>query len=69
MLAAAAAGQPVGWMFLNLADRFAAAPVGAGCGLGVVYAAWAPSILILFPLCRWFAGVKRRRQEWWLRYL
>jgi hypothetical protein len=24
---------------------------------------------MLFPLCRWFAGVKRRRTEWWLSYL
>jgi uncharacterized membrane protein len=69
VLAGWAAGQPVRWLFLNVADRFANPPSGAGFGLGVVYAAWALSILILHPLCRWFAGVKRRRTEWWLRYL
>lgn len=69
VLAGWGAGQPVSWLFLNMADRFGNPPVGAGFGLGVVYAAWGLSILILYPLCRWFAGVKRRRTEWWLRYL
>jgi hypothetical protein len=23
----------------------------------------------LYPACRWFAGVKRRRRDWWLSYL
>jgi hypothetical protein len=35
--------------------------------MGVVYTAGC-AIRILYPLCRWFAGVKRRRTEWWLRY-
>jgi uncharacterized membrane protein len=26
-------------------------------------------LLLLYPLCRWFAGVKRRRRDWWLSYL
>jgi uncharacterized membrane protein len=43
--------------------------LGAGFGLGVTYAAWAAGVVILYPLCRWFAGVKRRRRDWWLSYL
>jgi hypothetical protein len=23
----------------------------------------------LYPACRWFANVKRRRRDWWLSYL
>jgi len=23
----------------------------------------------LYPLCKWFAGVKVRRKDWWLSYL
>jgi uncharacterized membrane protein len=23
----------------------------------------------LYPACRWFAGLKRRRSDWWLSYL
>lgn len=40
-------------------------PVGAGFGLGVVYAAQVLSILILYPLCRWFATVTRQAN--WMR--
>lgn len=44
-------------------------PVGWGWGLGTTYAAWAVVILLLYPVCRWFAGVKARRRDWWLSYL
>jgi len=30
---------------------------------------WAAVVLSLYPLCRWFAGVKARRRDWWLSYL
>jgi hypothetical protein len=37
--------------------------------LPAVYLAWLAAILILYPICTWFAGVKRRRREAWLSYL
>jgi len=37
--------------------------------LPLVYGAWILTVLLMLPLCRWFAGVKARRSEWWLRYL
>ncbi|HMG22105.1 MAG TPA: hypothetical protein VK607_12330 [Kofleriaceae bacterium] len=37
--------------------------------LWVVYVLWAILIAALYPLCRWFAGVKARRRDWWLSYL
>ena len=30
---------------------------------------WILSVIALYPLCRWFAGVKARRRDWWLSYL
>jgi len=42
---------------------------GAGFSLGVVYLAWATGVALLYPLCRWFAAVKQRRDDWWLSYL
>jgi uncharacterized membrane protein len=46
-----------------------APPANFGFGLGVTYAAWIAGTLLLYPLCRWFAGVKARRRDWWLSYL
>jgi uncharacterized membrane protein len=64
-----AAGKPVGWMFGNNAGPGFAAPANAGFNLAVVYACWLAGVLLLYPLCKWFAGVKARRRDWWLSYL
>ena len=55
-------------------DWFATAPyVGVApelrWGLPLLYLVFAISIAILYPLSRWFAGVKSRRKEGWLRYI
>jgi len=42
---------------------------GMGFNLVVVYACWIAGVLLLYPLCKWFAGVKARRKDWWLSYL
>ncbi|RFB05330.1 DUF1624 domain-containing protein [Parvularcula marina] len=33
------------------------------------YIAWASTIFILYWPCKWFAGLKKRRKDWWLSYL
>src|SRR4029077_17625437 len=45
------------------------APPGWGSNLPTVYLLWAVVVLVMFPFCRWYAGVKRRRNDWWLSYL
>lgn len=35
----------------------------------VVYEGWVIGVVLLYPLCKWFAGVKARRRDWWLSYL
>lgn len=42
---------------------------GYGTNLLGVYLAWILIMAALYPACRWFAGVKRRRRDWWLSYL
>jgi hypothetical protein len=44
-------------------------PPSWGYGLGVTYAVWIFVVLALYPVCRWFAGVKSRRRDAWLSYL
>ncbi len=40
-----------------------------GFGLAGAYVGWVVVVVGLYPLCRWFAGVKARRRDWWLSYL
>ena len=61
-------GKPVGWLFRSPVD-FAAPPPGVGFNLAIVYVAWIIGVLLLYPLCKWFADVKQRRKDWWLSYL
>jgi uncharacterized membrane protein len=43
-------------------------PEGYGYDLWVVYLVWIGVVLLLYPLCRWFAGVKQRNRSAWLSY-
>jgi uncharacterized membrane protein len=43
-------------------------PPGWGFSLPIVYLVWACVVLMLYPLCRWFAGLKQRRNDAWLSY-
>lgn len=44
-------------------------PSGFGYSLPEVYLIWLLVLALSYPLCRWFAGVKERRSDWWLSYL
>jgi uncharacterized membrane protein len=44
-------------------------PPDYGFDLPMVYLIWIGVVLLLFPLCWWFAGVKQRHREGWLSYL
>jgi uncharacterized membrane protein len=59
------------WMFAGIPNSFPGSELPAyyGYGLGVVYLVWIVVLLTLYPLCKWFAGVKQRRRDVWLSYL
>ena len=61
-------GKPMAWLFGSPLN-FGPPPQGIGFNLGIVYLSWIAGVLILYPLCRWFAAVKQRRRDWWLSYL
>jgi uncharacterized membrane protein len=42
---------------------------GTGVPLYLTYLTWMVVIATLYPLCRWFSAVKRRRRDWWLGYV
>jgi uncharacterized membrane protein len=57
------------WLFTNHPAGNPPAPDGYMWSLGLLYVVWAIAIGILYAACRWFAGVKARRTDWWLSYL
>ncbi len=71
---------PAGAVALALSEGFtlkqlhglgagAVPPESLGLSLSGTYAVWILLLLALYPACRWFAGVKQRRRDWWLSYL
>lgn len=71
ILANAAAGHEIGGMFNYMVNGFTNSPLMKDLGFGLVgvYVAWVAVLVILYPVCRWWMGVKARRREWWLSYL
>jgi len=59
------AGQPIAYQY----TPGARAPQGVGFGLWVVYLFWICGLIVLYPLCHWFAGIKDKHRTWWLSYL
>jgi hypothetical protein len=62
-------GEVSPWLFTNHPMGNPPPPDGYTWSLPLLYMVWAAAILILFYACRWFAGLKARRSEWWLGYL
>jgi uncharacterized membrane protein len=58
------------WMFEspNLNNFPITPPPGWGYSLPVVYLVWAIVVVTLYPVCRWYAGVRQRRTDAWLSY-
>jgi uncharacterized membrane protein len=71
VVACAAQYGAVHWMFESpRLEQFPVAfPPGWGFSLPAVYAVWALVVIAMYPLCRWFAGLKQRQDALWLRYL
>jgi uncharacterized membrane protein len=62
------AGKSVGYLFMNPPDIYINAPPDAGFSLGVTWLVWLVGVFALYPLCKWYAGVKARRKDWWISY-
>jgi uncharacterized membrane protein len=58
------------WMFQspNLNSFPFTPPPGWGYSLPIIYLIWLVVVLTLYPMCKWFAGVRQRRSDWWLSY-
>jgi len=67
VLAAMLFKQPVDWLFHGA--FFAGYPDVYGHDLPFIYLMWITAVAILHFPCRWWAGLKQRRKDWWLSYL
>ncbi len=67
LLASMAAGKPTAHLIGALIGN--APGPDAGFGLGTVYLAWIAGTLLLYPLCKWYAGLKATGRYRWMSYL
>jgi uncharacterized membrane protein len=44
-------------------------PKNYGVSLPLVYLVWVCVVALLYPFCKWVAGVKARSRKWWLSYV
>ena len=42
---------------------------GLFTSLPVIWGIWVVAVLLLAPVCTWYAGYKKRHNHWWLSYL
>jgi uncharacterized membrane protein len=68
LIAGKIAGKPTDYLFHNIAFSPPWSP-DSGFGIGMTYILWILGVALLYPLCKWYAGVKARRTDWWLSYL
>ena len=57
------------WAVSAQAVKAGMIPEEYGVSLWVVYLIWIAVVLVLYPACRWWAGVKQRHRHWLLSYL
>ncbi|HRI03405.1 MAG TPA: heparan-alpha-glucosaminide N-acetyltransferase domain-containing protein [Pyrinomonadaceae bacterium] len=69
VILSALAGKQIGYLFVGILAMGQAAPPNYGFSLAITYAAWISGLIILYPLCKWWSGVKSRNKHWALGYL
>jgi uncharacterized membrane protein len=62
-------GVSQGFPLRQMMTNYRYYPKGYGIGLPWVYAVWGLVVCLLYPYCRWAAGMKAKHREHWLSYL
>jgi uncharacterized membrane protein len=57
------------WLFANHPMGNPEPPEGYAWSLPLLYSVWGIAIALLYFACQWFADVKAKRSDWWLKYL
>jgi uncharacterized membrane protein len=71
MAANAALGRDVSGFLNYLVNGFTQPQLLANVGFTLpwIYVAWIVVLAMLYPVCRYWQGLKARRRDWWLSYL
>jgi uncharacterized membrane protein len=62
-------GEVSGWLFGNHPMAPPPPPEEYTWSLPLLYLVWAIALAILYVACRWYADLKARRSEWWLKFV
>jgi hypothetical protein len=57
------------WLFTNHPMGNPPPPDGYTWSLALLYLVWTIAVVLLYFPSRWFADLKARRSDWWLKYL
>jgi hypothetical protein len=44
-------------------------PEGYTWSLPLLYLVWAIAVVMLYGACQWYAGLKARRSDWWMKFV
>jgi uncharacterized membrane protein len=62
-------GSVNAWLFANHPLNPGPQPPGYRWSLPLLYLVWAICVALLYPACRWYAGVRKRNPDSWLTYI
>jgi uncharacterized membrane protein len=62
-------GEVSGWLFASHPVAPPPPPDGYAWSLPLLYLVWAIAVVILYGACRWYADLKARRSDWWLKFV
>ena len=62
-------GEVSGWLFANHPTAPPPPPEHYIWSLPLLYLVWAIAVVMLYGACRWYADLKTRRSDWWLKFV
>jgi uncharacterized membrane protein len=62
-------GEVSGWLFASHPTAPPPPPEGYTWSLPLLYLVWAIAVVMLHGACRWYAGLKARRSDWWMKFV